>query len=185
MHDWYDWTKDIALPTLVGVGSIAVGLIAAVVARQSHNLALQVRSDEAKREEAAARERYRDQVFRVVEPAVAAVIDYTNEVNTAHEVDTAELRQLRSVTSSRLRLLRSVAEGDDRRIALAAWACFRDIANHPWWEVQAYASSGLTVYLSAILEQERDIEAVISRIGTLIDQGMAAFDENEARDRER
>lgn len=39
MHDWYDWTKDIALPLLTAGASVFVGVAALRVAQRGHELA--------------------------------------------------------------------------------------------------------------------------------------------------
>lgn len=170
------------MPLLTGGGSVVVGAVAIYVARQSHELAKQVRADEGTRDEAASRERYRDQLFKVVEPAVSAVIDYTNEVNTVHEVDTAELRKLRSAASSRLRLMRAVAVGQDRLIADVAWIRLGDITKHPLWQVQAYAAAGLAGLVAAAIEEDRNTGAVVAAIDELIEEAVSAYEETEALD---
>lgn len=129
MHDWYDWVKDIGLPALVGLGSIGVGAVAIVVARQSHELAKQVRKDEAKRDEDAARERYRVQLLSAVESAVAAVLAHRGALWISRDLGGAEDRVVGGTTITRFEMLEAVADQRELRAVLAMNHAFIDANN--------------------------------------------------------
>lgn len=166
MHDWYDWTKDIALPTLVGVGSIAVGLIAALVARQSHNLAVQVRKDEAKRDQDAARERYRDQLFRTVEPAIAVALDYRAAL-VAGDWQTLRKGYGQTAIILRLNFIAAVANSEDRKVPKAAIDMYEAATRTQDLETIADALAGIALTLPRLCSDERDIAKLLRELEAL------------------
>ncbi|MDT0209036.1 hypothetical protein [Curtobacterium sp. BRD11] len=155
MHDVYDWLKDIGLPTLVGVGSIAVGLVAALVARQSHNLAVQVRKDEAKRDEFAARERYRDQLFRTVEPAIALVMDLRTALITGDQ-NAFQTRGAHAAVFARLSFISAIANEDDRAVSEAAIDRYEAAAQTSDKEALKRALIAIALALPRLCAADRD-----------------------------
>lgn len=173
MHDWYDWLKDIGLPLLTGGGSVAVGAVAIYVARQSHELAKQVRADEGTRDAAASRERYRDQLFRTIEPAVAAILAHRAELITNGALDTARERNLLSDSIVRLRLVMAVVNDEDRPLVDAVVRNYRVVTDMDDWGVIAAVEGGLAITLPSLLTDGRDVDELIERTESFIDEAVA------------
>ncbi|MEK6310118.1 MAG: hypothetical protein V4755_05385 [Curtobacterium sp.] len=83
----YDWFKDFFMPGAAAIGSTLFGLGAVLAARKANNaadesngLAASVRNDELKREADAAKERYKDQLFRTIEPTITAMLEHRAEL---------------------------------------------------------------------------------------------------------
>jgi hypothetical protein len=168
VSDWvYDWLADMALPGLAGIGGIVVGTGAMVAAFASYNLARQVRGDERRREEEAARERYRDQLIRVLEPAVSALLEHRAEMVKSRTVGTPAERNLRSDAMARLKLAQVVASGEERRVVLEAMTAY--IASHKTkhWQVMGGTNGELTIYLANILGTY-DADDEVKKIGELV-----------------
>ncbi|MDR6574333.1 hypothetical protein J2X60_002992 [Curtobacterium sp. 320] len=182
MHDWYDWLKDIGLPTLTGVGSVVVGAVAIVVARQSHKLAVQVRLDESKRDRGAARERYRDQLFRTVEPTVTAMLDHRAEMLSSRRVGTADERNLLSNAIARLRLVLAVVSEHDRPVIDAVVRCYRKASDHTDWRIGAAVAGGLSVVLPSLLTDDHDVARLVADAEKLMPEAIAAAEEADKYD---
>jgi hypothetical protein len=52
---WFDWLAQIIIPTLLGLGTLAVGIAAIVVAVQAHHFAKAARTEDTQRTEQAGR----------------------------------------------------------------------------------------------------------------------------------
>lgn len=163
MHDCYDWLKDIWLPLLTGGGSVVVGAAAIWVARRSHRLAEDVRTDEKKRDNAAARERYRDQLFRTIEPAVSALLEHRAELNLRRVSGSAEDRNLRSGVVARLRLVDVVVNEEDRKVVKAALDAYRSAVKTEDWYITGTVAGRLAVRLPRLLADDRDVDAMVER----------------------
>lgn len=163
MHDTYDWFTDIWLPALVGVGLIAVGLIAARVARQSNNLAMQVRRDEAKRDEAAARERYRDQLFRTVEPAVATVMDHRAAL-MAGDWQTVHRRGTHAAVIMRLNFISAIANEEDRKVSTAAIDAYEAAAQTDDQSTFKDALAAIALVLPNLCSDDRIVAELVAAL---------------------
>ncbi len=66
MHDWYDWTKDIAVPLLTGGASVFVAFAALRVAQRGHELAADAEERSAREARFAGRQRVAAELFDYV-----------------------------------------------------------------------------------------------------------------------
>lgn len=176
MHDWYDWLKDIGLPALVGLGSIGVGAVAIVVARQSHELAMQVRQDEGKRDDAAARERYRDQLFRSIEPAVSAILAHRAEILRVYRINVPSEGLLRAATVSRLWLVAVVTSESDARLVHASRKALDGSLATGRGDVTAYVLGELSLMLPALLHDDRDVDDLVKQTEEIVSKAIEYCD---------
>lgn len=160
MHDAYDWFADIWLPLFLGLSSVAVGAVAIAVARQSHNLAVQVRKDEAKRDEDAARERYRDQLFRTVEPAVAAVMHHRAAL-VAQDWETLRKTNGQAAIILRLNFIAAIANDEDRKVPKAAIDAYEAAYETDDVPTIVDALAGIALTLPRLCSDERDVAALV------------------------
>lgn len=170
MHDWYDWVKDIVLPALVGLGSIAVGAVAIVVARQSHELARQVRQDEAKRDADAEQKRYRDQLFRTVEPAVLAILEHRLLLAEFFKPIPGAPKTAAPVSNvmSALNLVDAVANVEDRRVVQAVMETYEEAITRNNFKVLNYVLGGLALGLARLLAEEHNVEGLVAKTNGLV-----------------
>jgi hypothetical protein len=178
-HPWfsYEWWNDIGVPTLGAVGSIAVGAGAIVVAYRSHNLAERVRGDEHKREADAARERYRDHLFRTVEPAMAALLDHRAEVARFRRTGARPAREAVANVMSRLNVVDAVANDEDRPMVSAVIATYEAAVDRKDLAVLEYVLGGLAFGLARLVSQARSIPDLVSTTNGLLDQAVAETSE--------
>lgn len=172
MHDWYDWLTDIWLPLLTGGGSVVVGAVAIAVARQSHRLAKQVRADEGKRDEAARRERYRDQLFRTVEPAVTALLDQRGEIRTARRVGTSEDRNAVAKVLGHLNMIEAVANDEDSALVRAVLRAYEAAAQRKDMAVMLFVLGGLAFTLPRLLSEDRDIADLVRQTDNIVQEAI-------------
>jgi hypothetical protein len=173
----YEFAKDLLVPGISGLGSIAVGVAALFAARQSNALAAQVRQDEIDREAANAKERYRGQLIELTEAAMVALMDYGTAVNSSKKVNTPSERNQRALAVTRLGFLRRVAEGDDEQIVKATMdelekAC--DLSTS-WW-VRARVAARLASRLASIVTERRNTERTLESISRVSDDAIEAFE---------
>jgi hypothetical protein len=161
VHDCYDWLKDIWLPLLTGGGSVVVGAVAIWVARRSHRLAEQVRKDEKKRDDAAALERYRDQLFRTVEPAVTALLELRAHFATDLRANRSPDRSAVARVLSRLNVIDAIASDDDRRMVNAVIDAFEEAADTKNPAVLHNVLGGLALKPPRLLSEDRDIDELV------------------------
>ncbi|UWD83634.1 hypothetical protein NY057_05155 [Curtobacterium flaccumfaciens] len=181
MSDWlYDWLKDMTLPALAGIGGIVVGTGAMVaaftsnkVAEQALALAKQVRDDEQERDADAARERYRDHLFRTVEPAITAVLDHRAEIMTTFRISYTAESVLRSAVLARLWLALSVAETEDARLVKAAQEALSGALATGYADIVASIEGDIVLTLGMLLSEERDVSGLISRTNGLVAAAVA------------
>lgn len=164
----YDWWTNIGTPGLSGVGGVLVGLGAIVVAARTHALAEQVRDDEQKRDDDAARERYRDQLFRTVEPAVAAFLAHRAQVATSRTVRTVAEQLLTSTAIARLRLVQAVVSADDRPLLDSVIRSYREGVETFDWEVVVIVTGRLAIQLPTLLVDGRDIPATVREVDAIV-----------------
>jgi hypothetical protein len=167
--DWqpwfsYAWWNDIGVPALGAVGSIAVGAGAIVVAYRSHNLAERVRGDEQKRESNAARERYRDQLFRTLEPAIAATLKHRAELFASKSVRAVSSTVLFTNVVARLNLLAAVADDEDQRLVAATQQAYGDAQILGDWNVLADVATDAAINLADLLDDFRYIDDLVSEM---------------------
>ncbi len=174
MHDAYDFFKDIALPAFTAIGSIGVGVIAAFVALQSHNLAVQVRKDEVKRDEAASRERYRDQLFQTVEPAVTALLAHRAQVIEGQRLGTAAERNMLSNAIARLRIVDVVASSEDRPLLRAVINAYQTAAGMRDLQVLRAVLGSLAIILAGLLEEGRDVPELVRQAEEAVQEAIEA-----------
>lgn len=181
MSDWvYDWLADLALPALSGIGGIVVGLGAVIVAYHSRNvaadslgLAQQVRDDEQEREVAAATDRYRDQLFRTVEPAVAALLEHRAATLTARgDLSASEVRNAYANVIARLRLVGVVANDQDRQLVMASLRALKEATEMNDVAVLRQVLGALAVYLPDLLSEPRDIDDLVRQTDALVDEAV-------------
>jgi hypothetical protein len=161
-----DFLKDPLLPALYAIGTIRVGIGAIAAADQSNGLAAQVRDDEQQRDAAAAaaaaaRDRYRDQLFRVIEPTVSAMLALRAEIQTSHRVGHPAEALLRSDVISRLSFVSSVATRLDRRVALACLQALNDALSTGRANVTGHVLGILVLLLPELIEEPRDIDGLV------------------------
>lgn len=171
MHDWYDWAKDIGLPLLTGGGSVVVGAVAIYVARQSHKLAVQVRKDEAGREAAAGKERYRDQLFRTIEPTVSALLDHRADI-AAGRVGAADERAGVAKVLGRLNMVDAVANAEDKKMVHAVLSAYEEAAGLKDRAVMTLVLAGLAMGLPRLLEDDQDIAALVLQTEGIVQEAI-------------
>ncbi|PZE93896.1 hypothetical protein DEJ00_01365 [Curtobacterium sp. MCLR17_039] len=173
-HPWfsYEWWNDIGVPALGAVGSIAVGAGAIVVAYRSHNLAERVRGDEQKRESDAARERYRDQLFRTVEPTVTALLAVRAEVMSSDLIGTPHETSLGAAVTTRLRLVSSIANAEDEDVAYAAAAEYMKARDTGRSDVLVAVLGALAVTLPALLIDDQDSKELETEISSMVNDAL-------------
>lgn len=187
MSDWlYDWLADMTLPALAGIGGIVVGTGAMVaaftsnkVAEQSYALAQQVRDDEQRREADAAHERYRDHLFRTVEPTISAMLEHRAELRRVPEMGPVDETEYRSTALARLRLIMSVTAVEDSAPLNATVRSYTGAINTGRPEVVRGVLGQLVLHLAEFLEEGRDDDALVRAIDGVLPE-MVAFADAEA-----
>lgn len=176
----YDWFKDFFLPGFVGIGTTMFGLGAVLAARrangaadESNGLAAEVRADELKREVSAARERYRDQLFRVVEPGVTAVLAHRAELMKTHRLGTPAEGILRADVVSRLWLIMSVASAEDAKLVDATSDALQDGIKTGRSDVVVFVLGQIALMLPSLLRETRDIDKLVMQTNGFVTSGMA------------
>ncbi|TPG05571.1 hypothetical protein EAH85_12620 [Curtobacterium flaccumfaciens] len=172
----YDVLKDLVVPGLAGIGAVVFGLGAVLaalrsndVAEQSHGLAEQVRGDELKREGDAARGRYRDQLFRTVEPAVTALLDYRAAVLASRgNLSSSEVRNASSNVIARLRLVGVVADEQDRRLVIATLKAMQAAMATNDSAVVRQVLGSLAMLLPDLLSEQRDLDRVVRETNEVV-----------------
>jgi len=169
-HPWfsYEWWNDIGVPALGAVGSIAVGAGAIIVAYRSHHLAERVRGDEQKREAKAAQDRYRDQLFQNIEAIATALLSHRAELVRAESTGDAAERNLRSDATIRLKLAHVTLDAEDRAAINAGIEAYRAANKTGDWKIMGTVAGELAVHLSSLLDKERDVPDILTRIGDLV-----------------
>lgn len=168
----YEWWRDVGTPGLSGVGGILVGVGAIVVAARTHALAKQVRNDEQKRDQDAARARYRDHLFRTVEPAVAALLD--QRANDEEPDSAKPLERVRPVTNvmSRLNVLRAIANTEDRRYIDAVIGAYGTAIHASDPKAVSDILASLAVGLPRLLSDDRDVDRLIEATEAAVAQAL-------------
>lgn len=171
----YEVLKDLVVPGLAGIGAVVFGLGAVLaatrandVAEQSHNLAGQVRGDELKREADAARERYRDQLFRTVEPSASAFLEHRAELIADARLGTERELVLRSNAIARLRLVAAVTNVDDTKVVLAVIKAYRGSVQTGNARVVRGVTGQLALILPALLTEGHDADALAADASALL-----------------
>lgn len=167
----YDVFKDFVLPGITGLGSIAVGVGAIVVAVKSNALAEKVRDDEEDREKDAARERYREQLLRVVEPAVEAMLAHRAEVQTSQLIGYTEEGHLRSTVVTRLFIARTVATREDAQLVDALREVFDNSIASGKALVLVHVLGQMVLGLTMLLDESRDISHEVDLTKTWVAEG--------------
>lgn len=164
--------KDIVLPTMIGVSSIAVGAVAIVIARQSHRLAEDVRSDEASRDAEAARVRYRDQLVRAVEATVAAVLAHRGTLWISRDLDGPEDRVVGGTTVTRFELLAAVADEADLPAVRSMNKAFIDANGTGDVRVVLAVLGELALALPRLLTEPSEVDDIVKRSDEWIPKAM-------------
>jgi hypothetical protein len=112
----YEWWRDIGTGLMSVAAALALGITTISVAIGSRRLAKKVSDREEVRGERADVERYRDQMVRVIEPAVTALVAYGNAMMATSTPNSKENEQLRADALARLALVDAVANQNDRLI---------------------------------------------------------------------
>ncbi|MBF4626529.1 hypothetical protein [Curtobacterium flaccumfaciens] len=178
----YEWFKDFFLPGFVGIGTTLFGLGAVLAARkangaadESNGLTVAVRADELKREESAARERYRDQLFRVVEPAVTSILAHRAEIMTSYRIGHPAEGILRSEVVSRLWLTAVVTNDTDGRLVDANRKALDDAITTGRGDVTAHVLGDMALMMPTLLQDARDIDALVKQTGDFVSKAIAVF----------
>ncbi|WIB69783.1 hypothetical protein [Curtobacterium sp. MCBD17_026] len=184
MSDWvYDWLADMTLPALAGIGGIVVGTGAMVaahaankvaeqsraIAEQSLALAEQVRGDEQRREADAGRERYRDQLFRTVEPAVTALLGHRAEVAAGRGL--ADRSTVAEVLT-RLQLILAVVNDEDEALIIACLNAYERAVARQDLSVIKFVLGGLALKLPLLLADDRDLAALVQETDGLVEDAI-------------
>jgi len=169
----YEWWRDVGTPGLSGVGGILVGVGAIVVAARTHALAKQVRNDEQKRDQDAARARYRDHLFRTVEPAVAALLDQRANDEELRKAKKSSER-VRPVTNvmSRLNVLRAIANAEDRQYLDAVIEAYGVAMSASDPKVTSNILASLAVGLPRLLSDDRDVNHLVRATKDLVAEAL-------------
>ncbi|MCS6559972.1 hypothetical protein NYQ31_16355 [Curtobacterium flaccumfaciens] len=120
----YEWWGDIGTGLLSFISAVVIGGATVAIAVRSHRLAATSARDGEARAARDDAERYRDQLIRVVEPAVSELVLYGNLVNSADRLDTVAELQARASTIARMNLVEAVARERDREVAVAITEVF-------------------------------------------------------------
>lgn len=167
----YEWWGDIGTGLLSFLAAVVIGGITVTIAIRSHQLARRSAREVKERADRDDAERYRDQLIRVVEPAVTELVAFGNLVDTARRIDTAEERQARAAALSRLVLVDAVAQGKDRELASAiSQAFFVGSLVVPWgWVVRVQVAGRLAGALAAVVGKQhthadllKDVESTVA-----------------------
>lgn len=178
----YGVLKDLLVPGLAGIGGIVVGagaMLAAFasnkVADQSFELAKQVRADEQKREGDAARERYRDQLFRAVEPAVSAVLEHRAVLLRERKLESQAERLAGATVVVRLELVRAVASPTDFPVAQAFVDAFLNANRTTEVMIVAAVLGDLALTLPGLLSDASKTEALKARAEAMVATAQHSF----------
>lgn len=178
----YDVLKDLLVPGLAGIGGIVVGagaMLAAFasnkVANQSLGLAHQVRVDEQNRERDAARERYRDQLFRTVEPAVTAVLEHRAVLLREGKLEAQVERLAGATVLVRLELVRAVASPTDFPVAQAFVDAFLESNKTKEAKIVAAVLGDLALTLPGLLSDASKVETLRARAEAMVATAQYSF----------
>lgn len=170
----YEAIKDLVVPGLSGIGSVIFGLGAVLAAGRANDVAEQVRGDEQKREAYAARQRYEDQLFRTIEPTVAAFLVHRSEIATSRTVRTVPEQLLATDVIARLRLVQAVVNENDKPLLDAIIRSYRDAIEANDWEVLVSVTGSLAIQLPALLVEGLNIPATVRVVDALVPDAVAA-----------
>ncbi|MET3452215.1 hypothetical protein [Curtobacterium sp. 1544] len=175
----YDWWKDIGTGLMAVVAALTVGFTTIRVAYGSRELAREVSDREKKRSEAADRERYRDQLLRVIEPAVTSLVTYGNALSASDEPNSVAIRQLRADATARLTLVDAIADERDRYITSAILRDFLEATEHDRHpDVRIQVVSRFAGSLSGLIAQRDSFEDRLADVKNTLSQEQA---ENQRR----
>jgi len=96
--------------------ALGIGITTISVAVGSRRIAKKVSDREEARGKRADAERYRDQLVRVIEPAITALVAYGNAMMASDKPNSKANEQLRADAIARLALVDAIADKNDRYI---------------------------------------------------------------------
>lgn len=163
----YGWWADIGMPGLAGVGGSVVGVGAIVVAARTHSLAKQVRRDEQDRDRDAARKRYREQLFRTVEPAISAILDHALQVDAGGTTSPSAGSRLVTDVMARLHVLSVVPSAEDREFVEATIDVYGVALSKRDVHTKSDLLTALALGLARLLDEDRDVAALVRKAKTL------------------
>lgn len=152
------------MPLLTGGGSVVVGAAAIWVARRSHRLAEDVRADEKKRADEAARERHRDQLFRTVEPAVAALLSHRDSIGRPDAPGVVSEPSPVPDVMSRLNFVSAVANEEEQDVIAAVIEVYGVAVKASDPKVKRKVLASLSVALPRLLVDDQDPKDLARKI---------------------
>ncbi|ROS63889.1 hypothetical protein EDF42_2143 [Curtobacterium sp. PhB172] len=173
----YEWWGDIGTGLLSFLAAAVIGGITVTIAIRSHILAGRSVREAKDRAERDTADRYRDQLVRVVEPAVGDLVAYGNLIDAAKMVNTDEERQVRAGVLSRLILVDAVAQGEDRALTSAIIESFSQgsrVLRHGWI-VRVQIAGRLAGALAGVVGKQNSHDELLADI-----KGAVANEEKKA-----
>lgn len=172
----YEWWRDIGTGALGVVAAVLTAAATLVVAVRSHLLATKVATDaetRANQDGVAAEvraerdrdDRYREQLGRVIDSAMATLVEYGNAVKQGFGPTEGE-SQLRAAAQARLMLVDATASEDDKPATRAVYEEFHASGHHIRWDVRRSVAGLLAGALAQVLARyvsPTDIEAAVRR----------------------
>lgn len=157
----YEWWTDIGASSLSGLGGVLVGVGAIVVAARTHSLAKLVRDDEQRRDLLAAEVRYREQLFRTVDLAVTALLEFRGQLAAAMYGGQKPVWSAIADVRSRLGMIDAIADADDKRVVRAVLKAFEEAVDVANPAVLHNALGKLAGVLPMVLADDRKIEELV------------------------
>jgi hypothetical protein len=173
----YEWWGDIGTGLLSFLAAAVIGGITVTIAIRSHMLAGRSVREAKDRADRDTAERYRDQLVRVVEPAVGELVAYGNLIDAAKMINTDEERQVRAGVLSRLILVDAVAQGEDRALTSAIIESFSQGSRvlRYGWIVRVQIAGRLAGALAAVVGKQHSHDELLADI-----EGAVANEEKKA-----
>lgn len=173
----YEWWRDIGTGLMSVATAAIVGGTTIAVAVRSQRMARSAQDVASSRDEKASVDRYRDQIVRVVEPAVSALVAYGNAVNSSSNPDASENNQLRADALSRVILLKAVANAVDSNAVEAIRKTFASASTHKNKRVRVHVTGRLAEKLAELVS----VESSRSELIKSVEGSIQAQEQHEAR----
>ncbi|MDR6574327.1 hypothetical protein J2X60_002986 [Curtobacterium sp. 320] len=188
--DSYEWWRDVGTGSLGVIAAVLTAAATIWVAIRSHNLAKKVAEDAAERADRDRRDaerraeddradRYKDQLGRVIDSAMTALVAYGNAV-TEGLGWTDEQRQLHAASQARLMLVHATANEHDKPATQAVYEEFHSSGHSARWDVRRSVAGLLAGALANVLARQDSVETIEANVRAFIEQ-----EEKAARERSR
>ncbi|TDW69150.1 hypothetical protein EDF51_106134 [Curtobacterium sp. PhB25] len=166
----FEWWSPFGTGLLSFTAAALIGATTATVAFRSHLLARRVAATADQQAKSAREDRYRDQLLRVVEPAVSSLVEYGNHVSEAQRVETAGELQLHATTLSRLFLVDAVADESDQEVTQAVVQAFHSLHKTPRWGTRVEVAGRLAGALARLIGRDYEQEEMLAYIRGSIEE---------------